>query len=245
MPRFLPQKKKLLEEVYEKASEEAIETSYHGILMYLERALRDDFRISLSYNSFKTYYETIVKKDEDYNIRETILNDLSRYLGYDNFRAYCLEWKTIEYTINHAISKIVINVINKPMINITEFLGKHKSMSAGIFGIVALSGFLATKTDLLKKKECMYWDGDEYQLAYCDDKDPSHNLIPADTAKLKHFKEITRPDTLTTENSKGKVWYDKSHNVVKFFTSPGKHPENGKELKDASDYMINTHTGVK
>jgi hypothetical protein len=43
-----------------------------------------------------------------------------------------------------------------------------------------------------------------------------------------YFRRITRPDTLNSENSMGRVWYDKSNNHVEFFTSFGRHPENGK-----------------
>ncbi|WP_164975826.1 hypothetical protein [Chryseobacterium sp. CH25] len=40
MSKFLPQKKKLLEEVYEKGIREAVETSFTGIAKHIERSLR-------------------------------------------------------------------------------------------------------------------------------------------------------------------------------------------------------------
>lgn len=61
MSKFLPEKKKLLEEVYEKASSETSETSFSGILKYLEIQLRDEFQIVLSYKTFENYYKTIVE----------------------------------------------------------------------------------------------------------------------------------------------------------------------------------------
>jgi hypothetical protein len=108
-------RKKLLQEVYEKASSEATETSFNGILLHLEQILKDEFE-PLSYKSFETYYKTIVENEEDYNIKRSILDNLSRYLGYDNFDSYRSEWKTIEHTIQQAISKLVITIINKPVI---------------------------------------------------------------------------------------------------------------------------------
>lgn len=242
MSRFLLQKKKLLEEVLEKASSETTEQSLTGILKYLERSLLDDFKIILSYKSLETYYKTIVENGNDYNIKPVILDDLSKYLGYESFRAYCLDWRTIEYAINQTVSKIVINIVNKPFINLTEFIGNHKSMSGGIFGAIALIGILFSK-GVFTPKECMYWDGNQYQLAHCNDKNPNHYLVPIDTVKLKYFKRSTRPDTITVESSLGKVWYDKSDNDVDFFISHGVNPENDKTLKEATAHIIDTYGG--
>lgn len=52
------------------------------------------------------------------------------------------------------------------------------------------------------------------------------------------LRKITRPDTLTEENSLGKVWYDKSNNHVEFFTHYGKHPKNGKTLKEVTSHIL-------
>jgi len=60
---------------------------------------------------------------------------------------------------------------------------------------------------------------------------------------FKYFKRITRPDTLTVNNSLGKVWYNKSKNHVEFFTSFGKHPENEKTLRDVSERILENYAG--
>ncbi|MDH6251518.1 hypothetical protein M2347_001245 [Chryseobacterium sp. H1D6B] len=262
MSKFLPQKKKLLEDVYEKASNETPENSFSGILLYLEQILKDEYE-GLSYKSFENYYKTIVEKDEDYNIKKPILDNLSQYLGYDTFKEYCSEWKTIEYTIQHTISKIVITIINKPIFTMPEFLTKQSSV--GIAVVIVIAFILTGKAVIYDKdkegkeliggfnflmggvpkneKNCMYWEESEYKLAYCDDHNPQHELEPVDTIKLKHFKKITRPDTLTIENAMGKVWYNKSNNNVEFFTCYGKHPENGKALWDVTERIIYNYAG--
>lgn len=265
MSKFLPERKKLLEEVYEKASGETPETSFSGIAKYLERVLLDDYQITLSYKSFETYYKSIVDKEEDYNIKTIILDDLSRYLGYDSFRDYHSGWKSFEHKVNQAISKIVITVINKPLLTMPEFMTKKSSI--GIAGVLVMMIFF-TGNSLLsnekgekgisnislgffgsakeeKKKECMYWGGDEYKLTYCDDKNPKHSdLKPIDTVLLRHFKRINRPDTLTVENAMGIVWYDKSDNNVEFFNNYGRHPENGKALKDVTPRILDIYAGI-
>ena len=263
MSKFLPQKKKLLEDVYEKASNEAVEKSFSGILLHLEQILKDEYE-GLSYKSFENYYKAIVEKDEDYNIKKTILDNLSQYLGYDSFREYCLEWKTIEYTIQHTISKIVITIINKPILQMPDFLKKNGlgivemafvlllvtggvifSNGKKVDGVLTnpLGIMFGGKPDI--EKDYMYWSNDTYKATDSSDLGPQLDVIPMNRNSFKYLKRITREDTLTVENAIGKVWYDKSNNNVEFFTSPGIHPENGKALRDVSETILNNHAGTQ
>lgn len=89
----------------------------------------------------------------------------------------------------------------------------------------------------------MYWDKDRYVATDSSSLGPQVEVIPMDKKNFRYLRKITRPDTLTVDNAFGKVWYDKSDNNVEFFTSFGKHPENGKTLKDASEYIIETYGG--
>lgn len=141
MIKFLPQKKKLLEEVFEKASGETPEKSFSGILKFLERKLQDDFKIQLSYKTFETYYLTIVENNQDYNIKTQVLDDLSKFLEYNNFEEYCAEWKTVEHTITEKPSKIVVHIVNKPLLRMPEFLSKQSNL--GIVGLLLVGGFFA------------------------------------------------------------------------------------------------------
>lgn len=141
MSKFLPQKKKLIEEVFEKASNETTEKSFSGILKSLELKLSEDFGIGLSYKTFETYYVQLVQNGQDYNVKPLILEKLSNYLGYNNFNEYCAEWKTVEYSVKESISKVVINIVNKPLLKMPEFLSKHSNM--GIVGIVLCGSIVA------------------------------------------------------------------------------------------------------
>ncbi|MCL1666835.1 hypothetical protein M2T82_02040 [Elizabethkingia ursingii] len=264
MAKFLAQKKKLLEDVYEKASSETTEISFSGITKYLERTFKDDYKIQLSYKAFENYYKAIVKEENgDYNIKTNILDDLSKYLGHNTFKEYCSEWRTIEYSINHTISKIVINIVNKPLLTLPEFFQKKSNM--GIMGIILLLGtfiggvgFIRQKSDQLKnesitdsiirliggvepKKECMYWNDSVYIATVCDDKTLYRNIIPIDSIDLKNFKKITRKDTLTPENAIGKVLYSKRWGHVDFFTTTnrkGTNPKNGATLRPVTEMII-------
>ena len=143
MSKFIHQKKKLIEDVFEKASNETTEKSFSGILKSLETNLWEDFKIKLSYKSFETYYNILVQNNDDYNIKTITLDDLSTYLGYSNFREYCAEWKIVEHTVKESISKVVIQVINKPFVKLPEYLAKQSNL--GIVGVLLFAGFLGNK----------------------------------------------------------------------------------------------------
>ncbi len=88
---------------------------------------------------------------------------------------------------------------------------------------------------------CMYWKEDHYELAACNEKVENARIIALDTMKLKYFRKITRPDTITYQ-SLGKVWYSKINGKIEYYTSAGEHPETfGRKLKPISIYMINKY----
>lgn len=254
MSKFLPEKKRLLEEVYEKATNDATEKSFSGIILHLEQVLKDDFE-PLSYKSFENYYKAIVENEEDYNIKRSILDNLSRYVEYDNFKEYCAGWKTIEHTIQQAISKIVITIINKPIFTMPDFLKKNGfGIMETAFLLLLFSGglmFSNGKKSPFKigerpdtEKSYMYWNGEKYIATDSSYLSPQIDVIPMDPKTFVYQKKIMRPDTLTVENAEGKVWYDKSNNHVEFFTNFGEHPENGKTLKEATGHILGIYAGA-
>lgn len=92
-----------------------------------------------------------------------------------------------------------------------------------------------------RKKECMFWKNDHYEEVFCDEKIEGANVIALNEERLKLFRKIKSPDTLTAENAMGKIWYDKSDKKVEFFTYYGIHPTNGKTLKPVTPYILETY----
>jgi hypothetical protein len=93
---------------------------------------------------------------------------------------------------------------------------------------------------------CMYWAGDHYQRIPCNAKVENAFIVALDTLRLKYFKKITIPDTITRK-SKGFVWYSKIDNKIEFFTADGNHPVEWRyRLKPISDYIIKKyiHPGI-
>lgn len=295
MSEFFIQKRELVSQVYEKARKSTTEISFSGILKNLELVLLEDFGIPLSYKTFETYYKVLVENNEDYKIKTTILNDLSTYLGYIDFKDFSERNPSNNSKIKISIdgkesvkevksfSDIIINITNSPVFTLPEYITKH-SNSFGLIAIFLVSGFLykkedffsvekeenkiqavdsriMTKEDQLKpapvqfvnvsenhstitkvivperKKECMYWDGERYVEAFCDESIEGLELLGLNE-EVKMLRKVTKPDTLTEENALGKIWYDKSDNRVEFFTHYGKHPENGKTLKEVTSHIL-------
>ena len=297
MSEFFLQKRELVFQVYEKAKKSTTESSFSGISKNLELVLLEDFGIPLSYKTFETYYKILVENNEDYKIKTTILNDLSTYLGYADFKDFTgqnpIKNSKIKISIDgkesvketKSFSDIIINITNSPVFTLPEFITKH-SNSFVLIGIFLVSGFILKKGDffsvekeekriqeidsvivqknnlskleptpaqfvnvpkqilaipeeknLERKKECMYWNGEIYVEVFCGEKIEGAEVLGLNE-EAKLMRKITRPDTLTEENSLGKVWYDKSNNHVEFFTHYGKHPENGKTLKEVTSHIL-------
>lgn len=98
-----------------------------------------------------------------------------------------------------------------------------------------------SRTSLSGKEGCMYWSGDHYQPIPCTKKMGNTLVIALDTTKVRRFRKITRPDTITRKD-KGSVWYSKIDNNVEFYTSPGNHPVQIEyHLKPITDHIIDTY----
>ncbi|KQT24552.1 hypothetical protein ASG22_11185 [Chryseobacterium sp. Leaf405] len=103
-------------------------------------------------------------------------------------------------------------------------------------------GFLSNgKPDI--EKNYMYWNGERYVGTDSSYISPEFEVVAMDKKVFRHQRKIIRKDTLTLANSLGKVWCSKWNNEVDFFTMDGINPDNGRELKLASDHMILKYAG--
>ncbi len=99
-----------------------------------------------------------------------------------------------------------------------------KDVSSGIFS----SG----------QQKCMIWVGDHYIPSSCEARRGDTVVIAFDAAKIKNFKRINRPDTITLA-SENKIWYIRRNGVIEYYTTGGRHPVDPKKvLKPLSRYMI-------
>jgi len=93
--------------------------------------------------------------------------------------------------------------------------------------------------------DSMYWAGDHFDTTPGTGNQNSLHIWPMDSDRLKSFKKITRPDTIT-DQSIGKVHYLKTNKVLEFFTTGGYHPVYvSRELHPLSRYMYDKYLKPK
>ncbi|MFP3596412.1 hypothetical protein [Chryseobacterium sp. SIMBA_029] len=251
-------KKLLLKKAYEKAKKELnrIYSSNVSVLTYLVFELEGKFGSAKDVRTFVRYHKRLIKENEDYAIDEITLDQLSWYVGYDSFEAFCenavserdtgetkieLKINQDEDSLSEKLSKIIINITNQPIFNVPQ-LAKN-GMGIGAM-ILTLAFGLTYQGGGLGNDKYMYWNGEEYVSTNNTFVNPNSDVVAMDKNILTNFKKIMRPDTLTIDNAVGKTWYSKCNNKVEFFTMDGKNPENGKELKRVSEHMVDFYAGV-
>lgn len=130
--------------------------------------------------------------------------------------------------------------------HILNYWDKYKWPALIGFGFLLLVGVLGISSNdslknsfgsLVNNHQCMYWSGDHYIDRDCDQKMPNVQLIALDPFKLKHFKRITRLDTITYHDI-NKIWYAKIDNQIEFYTAEGYDPRQpGRQLRPVSKYI--------
>ncbi|MBM7418289.1 MULTISPECIES: hypothetical protein [Chryseobacterium] len=197
----------------------------------------------LDYKNFADFSSTIIKKNDEAN-KTTVKISVDKD----------------EESLSEKLSNIIINITNEQNFKMPEFMKKN---GMGIMEIAFLI-CLTTGSIAFSKKpntqipgkgfagildsqiHCMYWDKSEYKPIDCQDKNPVYNhRIPFDYERMTYFKRIERKDTLTVDNSYGKVWYSKYNGEVDFFTNDGVDPNNGRELRKATEYIIDKYGGIQ
>jgi hypothetical protein len=94
-----------------------------------------------------------------------------------------------------------------------------------------------------EKGACMIWTGEQYQRVVCSYKPEAGGIaaIPLDADVLKHFKKITKEDTLTA-NSIGKVYCVKIDGKYEYYTDSAAnpvHPE--RPLRRLTQFIMNNN----
>lgn len=269
----MSKRKLLIREVFEKIKKESPKDSKSGWADDLSDDLERKIKFTISARTLSRYYDSFVAEiKEEVGVETLVLNKLSQYLGYVDFSDFSKTFakddeqanKTTinirvdedEESISEKFSKLIINISNEQHFKVPEFV---KQNGLGIMEMILLVCLVTGNVVFSNKKqniqgitsgidkvplmECMYWDGNEYRLTDCKNKNPHINVKPIDTVDMKYFKRITRKDTLTEENALGTTWYSKYNGNVEFFTSDGIDPNNGRELRKSTPIIIFKYAG--
>lgn len=259
-------KRFLVNTVFETAKNEIPRGNKTSISSYLSSLFEERYGFEREERAYVRYYKSLVEENTDYNIDDVALDNLSKYIGYDNFEDFCNRVnlnndasKTLSLSFNELSEKILQVIVNvTPTVILSDIIKKN---GLGIlemtFVLLMVTGGVVFSNNKTSKplgwmskwgtpatdKPYMYWDKDRYMATDSSSLHSRTEVVPMHSYAFINMKKITRPDTLNAENSIGKVWYDKSNNHVEFFTSFGKHPENEKTLKEVTEHILETYAG--
>lgn len=212
--------KQLILDCYEKARIESKLISKSSVLNYLSEQLN----MNVSDRTLQRYYNRFIENDGSKGIPNyEILNILSSYLGFENFRDYS------DSRIVRSESKIPGNLSLKKL-----------SIGASVVGAIGLGSYFIGANE---SGDCMKWEVDAYVESPCENASSSiYPSLPMDENLMKTFRKIeVDEDTEFFEYGKPKIWYSKTKGKVEFFSSPGNHPATGKPLKPITQYMVDKY----
>lgn len=159
-------KKLLIREIFEKGRKDSGKDSKSGIALYLSLYFYDEWKFEISERTFVRYYDAFLIDDEDKNIDTQVLDKISQYLEFKDFKDFC---KTETFTkINQDSSRtsvnvriddeddperkhpnITVNITTNPILKLREFFAKQSSF--GVIGLLIFGGFLTN--NYFKKEE--------------------------------------------------------------------------------------------
>ncbi len=160
-----------------------------------------------------------------------------------------LEAEDISHTKDkeQGIKSIIGNTIYPPIVDPTIHSTRWqipKKFHKTVYAFTAAAFVLASTYVIVKstKKQCMYWNGNQYEVVACDEKQGNFSIIAFDEPKKDRLKRILHPDTLTI-NSVRKVWYNKVWaDSLDFYTDSGAVPtDSRKRLMPMTGYMLNKY----
>lgn len=99
------------------------------------------------------------------------------------------------------------------------FFGSFAAISIGFY-LVIDKGKLSADD---RQQGCMMWVGDHYVQVDCNSKHGDTVLLALDQDRLKNFKKVMLPDTITLY-SENKLFYSKKNNLIECYTKSGRHP---------------------
>lgn len=225
------------------------------IIVYRERYLSTDDEILRSFfgaaDKEKGYGKIIdnSKADEFRQMPKILKGELSNPgLKYIELLAWLIDFKPRPNTLfykqansNKATDQSGTNKTRNRPIPVLAMLCIVLFLAAGITFYFWKKNPDIAQNPLYASRKCMYWTGDHYEPVDCNEKIGDAPIVSLDPKKLRHFKKISSPDTLT-KDAIGKIWYTKIAGEHQFFTDSGVHPvDTQRKLKPLSRYILSNH----
>ncbi|NER17010.1 hypothetical protein [Spongiivirga citrea] len=217
----------LIEEIFKKAEKDSKKNTGNGLSEYLSDTIEKQFGDRITKETFNRYFNQHIANSTSRRTKpyDKTLDILSRYLKYKDFKDFVERNESEFEKVKREFEEVKKRC-------------KRKLTISWFFSFL-LSVFLIFFISKYYKKNCMIWVDDHYEKIRCSGLD---NEVKFNPVMLENFKQVPLCDTTTIiRNDRLVLWYDKSDNKVTTFTYPGKHPTNGKTLKEMTQYIKETY----
>jgi hypothetical protein len=198
----------LLKDVFDRALKNGAEDKGSAIATEIYNALEKTEKQPITADAIRGYYRKY-KNHVPFNVAKNSKDQLSRFLGYENYRDYVLKHKRKGNNVSTYLLWVLILVLGA-------------SLSFNFFHT--------------NEQRCMLWEEDHWVESECSGMRLERKLDPKTLEKMR-MVEVCK-DAVLRKNGQPVVWYDKTANEVTFFTYHGLHPINGKTLKEATRHMV-------
>ncbi|MFZ4931590.1 hypothetical protein [Chryseobacterium sp. Mn2064] len=218
----------------------------------VDKEILDKLSEYIGYENFAEFSRTSIKKDEEAStttVKVDIDNeDVPLGASGPNVTVNITNTNSNEnnqhFKVPDFIKQNGMGIIEMALIlclvtgNVMFSNGKKEESNGSSFHL----GFMSGGKPAIEKKY-MYWDGERYIATDSSYIRPGINIVAMNQHKYLYFQKIMKKDTLTEENALGRTWYSKYNSVVEFFTEDGVDPENGRELRKSTPFIIYKYAG--
>lgn len=222
--------KELLQAAFSKASAELQERGNARITKTqcaeeLANYIEQEMKFPVNERTLRNYWN---ESEENLHFQipnATLVNGLSKYLGYRDYSVY-----------------LVAKAVKKGTYTDGKFKKRLYVLAAIVLVLlVMVIGFYI----YIQRERWMMWQEDHYiEVSFDAHLHDIGKIKVYKEERISHFKKKD-PDSINEFFSPSReplIWYGKNKNgVLEYFTDVGLHPETGKTLKPITQYMINKY----
>lgn len=189
-------KKLLIRDIFEKGKTESGKSSKNGIAIYLWSYFEEKMHFDISDKTLVRYNDAFLRDDKDVNIEPYILDKLSQYLEFKDYKDFCstrhftkINKDSSRTSVNVRIDdednsekkhpNITVNITTNPILKLQEFLAKQSGF--GLFGLIIFGGFLMN--NYFKKVEAPIVKFAEFKGADITKEVPTEEISTSNESK--------------------------------------------------------------
>lgn len=233
--------RELILAAFEKAKEKEVKRGYSdpsksGLANLLSDFIESEYQFQFGERSLRDYLNQALAGNPVEIKQPTVLDGLSRYLGYSNYTDYLL--KNTAESLDPSIEEKEKSEYSS---SLKPFLKRNKMT----LGVITVAILLVVSISIFSKPKWMEWDGTHYiETSFDADKLKAGVLKPYKKDRIDDF-ELIEPTCETqffNEDKSVRLWYGKnSGGQWEFFSSYGLHPNTGKTLKPITQYIVDKY----